>query len=301
MVKLPDLRQLVVETCQNFNHSQRRVCAALGLCRSSIRYVCQRQDQLIRNRLRALAHERHRFGYRRLHVLLQREGIFMNIKKTYRLYTDEGLSVKKRKGRKRALGTRVPLVKATRLNQIWSLDFVSDALSDGRRFRILSVVDQYSRECIGLVVDTSLSGLRVARELTNLIATRSKPDVIVSDNGTEFTSKAILMWSANHKINWHYIRPGRPMENGYTESFNGSFRDECLNEHWFESLGQARSIIKDWQEDYNYVRPHSSLDYQPPASFASNENTMQQEAASACLVRAALSASCFSLTAQLIS
>jgi len=162
------------------------------------------------------------------------------------MYTSEGLSVKKRKGRKRAVGTRTPLVKATQLNQIWSLDFVSDALSDGRRFRILSVVDQYSRECIGLVVDTSLSGVRVARELTKLISTRSKPDVIVSDNGTEFTSKAILMWAAEHKINWHYITPGRPMENGYTESFNRSLRDECLNEHWFESLWQARNIIGDW-------------------------------------------------------
>ena len=300
MVKLPDLRLLVVEACESFNQSQRRICAAFGLCRGSIRYVSKHEDRPIRDRLRALAQERHRFGYRRLHVLLQREGIVMNIKKTYRLYTDEGLSVKKRKGRKRASGTRTPLVKATRLNQIWSLDFVSDALSDGRRFRILSVVDQYSRECIGLVVDTSLSGTRVARELTKLMALRAKPDLIVSDNGTELTSKAILMWAADHKINWHYITPGRPMENGYTESFNGSFRDECLNEHWFESLRHARRIISDWQEDYNYVRPHSSLGYQTPASFAA-KNTKQQDPVNACPVMGALPAPCFHNTEQLSS
>lgn len=251
MVKLPDLRPWVVEACQSFNRSQRRICAALGICRSSIRYTCKRQDQLIRERLRVLSHERHRFGYRRLHILLKREGIVINLKKTYRLYTQEGLRVRKRKGRKRAIGTRVPLGQATRLNQIWSLDFVSDAFADGRRFRILSVIDQYSRQCIGLIVDTSLSGARVARELTRLITTRAKPEAIVSDNGTEFTSKAILMWSTKHKVNWHYITPGRPMENGFTESFNGSFRDECLNEHWFESLRHAQKIISNWQDDYN--------------------------------------------------
>lgn len=292
MVKLPDLRRLVVEAGQSFNRSQRRVCAALGICRSSVRYTCKRPDQLIRQRLRVLSHERHRFGYRRLHILLKREGIVMNVKKTYRLYKEEGLAVKKRKGRKRAVGTRAPLTKATRINQIWSLDFVSDALADGRRFRILSIIDQYSRECVGLIADTSLSGARVARELTKLMSIRAKPSVIVSDNGTEFTSKAILIWAMEHKVNWHYITPGCPMENGYTESFNGSFRDECLNEHWFVSLKHARDIIKEWQDDYNHIRPHSSLGYETPASTAA-QGGKQNKAVSACLIRGALPATCF--------
>ncbi len=286
------MRRLVIEAVQSFNRSQRRICAALGICRSSVQYTCKRQDQLIRHRLRVLSHERHRFGYRRLNILLKREGIVMNLKKTYRLYKEEGLAVKKRMGPKRAVGTRAPLAKASGINQIWSLDFVSDALSDGRRFRILSVIDQYSRECLGLIVDTSLSGARVARELTKLMSARGTPDVIVSDNGTEFTSKAILKWAMDHKINWHYITPGCPMENGYTESFNGSFRDECLNEYWFESLNHARDVIKAWQDDYNYIRPHSSLEYETPAGLA-EQARKQKQAVSSCLLEDALPAACF--------
>lgn len=291
MVKLPDLRQLVVEACHSFNRSQRRICAALGICRSSIRYISSRQDHFIRERLRALSHERHRFGYRRLHVLLQREGMVKNIKKTYRLYRQEGLSVRRRKGRKRAMGSRTSLIRAHRVNQVWSLDFVSDALADGRRIRILSIIDQYTRECLGLITDTSISGSRVARELTTLIRTRANPETIVSDNGTEFTSKAILMWAAQHNVHWHYITPGCPIENGYTESFNGSFRDECLNEHWFESLNHARKIIGDWQDDYNRIRPHSSLGYLTPQHFAGQVN--RQQSVSFCLVRGKLPDSCF--------
>lgn len=188
--------------------------------------------------------ERRRFGYRRLHILLGRHGHDLNIKKTYRLYREEGLMVRKRKGRKRALGTRQSLPIPDCINQIWSLDFMSDALSDGRRFRILTVVDQFSRECLALVVDTSLSGLRVARELDQLIDRRGSPLMIISDNGTELTGKAILTWASTHGIGWHYITPGRPMENGYTESFNGSFRDECLNENWFMSLTHARQLAR---------------------------------------------------------
>jgi putative transposase len=155
----------------------------------------------------------------------------LNHKKVYRLYKAAGLSVRVRRGRKRAIGSSQSLARAQRANEIWSLDFVRDALSDGRRFRILSVIDQYTRECIALVVDTSLSGLRVAKELDIVIASRGKPEMIVSDNGTEYTSKAIVTWSGNQGMNWHYITPGWPMENGFTESFNGSLRDECLNEY----------------------------------------------------------------------
>jgi putative transposase len=191
----------------------------------------------------------------------------MNLKKTYRLYREEGLAVKRRKGRKRAIGTRAPLPRATQLNHIWSLDFMSDALHDGRRFRILGVMDQYSRECLDLTVDTSISGHRVVRELSRLMEHHGKPGVIVSDNGTELTSRAVLQWAAQHDIQWHYITPGKPSENGFTESLNGKIRDECLNENWFLNLQHAKQIIAAWRQDYNHVRPHSSLNYQTPVEF----------------------------------
>jgi putative transposase len=280
------------------NISERRACVGLGLSRSSKRYRSIRNDTRLREHLRCLALERRRFGYRRLHVLLKRSGIMVNLKKVYRLYTEEGLTVRKRKGRKRAIGTRAPLPRADGINQIWSLDFVSDAIADGRRFRILSVVDQCSRECLALVVDTSLSGSRVARELDKVIVARGKPKMIVSDNGTELTSKAILTWANERQIDWHYITPGRPMENGYTESFNGSFRDECLNEHWFKNLRHAQQLIADWRDDYNYVRPHSSLNYQTPNEFVQRAGgqkpsiTPAQDAVCARLLTVAQTASC---------
>ena len=218
--------------------------------------------------MKAVATERRRFGYRRIHVMLQRQGIEMNIKKLRRLYREEKLQVRKQGGRKRALGTRRPMLVPDHPNERWSLDFVSDAFTDGRRFRVLAVVDDYTRECIALVADTSLSGLRVARELDAIIACRGKPVTIVSDNGTEFTSMAILKWCQDTGIDWHYIAPGKPMQNGLIESFNGSFRDECLNETLFSSLADARAQITLWKEDYNRHRPHSSLGNITPSEFA---------------------------------
>lgn len=173
--------------------------------------------------------------------------------------------VKRRKGRKRALGTRQPLPRPDRINQVWSLDFMSDALSCGRRFRVFGVMDQCSRKCLALGADTSIGGARVARELEQLIRQRGKPACIVRDNGTELTSRVMLQWAQEHRIDWHYITPGKPNENGFTESLNGKVRDECRNEHWFSSLAEAREILADWQQDYNTVRPHSSLNYQTPA------------------------------------
>lgn len=193
----------------------------------------------------------------------------MNQKKLRRLYREEKLQVRRRGGRKRALGTRAPMVLPDGPNQRWSLDFVSDALTDGRRFRILAVIDDFSRECLALVVDTSLSGTRVARELDALIWQRgTKPRTIVSDNGTELTSMAILHWSQDRSVDWHYIAPGKPMQNGFVESFNGRLRDECLNETLFTSLRHARIELTAWKEDYNTVRPHSSLDGTTPAEYA---------------------------------
>lgn len=267
----PAVRRQIVQQVRALHElSERRVCRVFGFSRSTQRYLTKRDDKDLRASLREQASKRHRFGYRRLHIMLRREGFAINIKKTYRLYCEEGLSVKKRKGRKRAMGTRTALPKASRKNHIWSLDFMSDALADGRRFRILGVMDQYSRECLDLTVDTSISGQRVVRELDRLVEQHGKPGVIVSDNGTELTSKAVLQWAEQQGIVWHYIRPGKPSENGFTESLNGKIRDECLNEHWFLNLHHARQIIEAWREDYNHVRPHSSLNYQTPKQFIQN-------------------------------
>jgi putative transposase len=269
----PALRREVVSTTQQARDlSQRRLCRIFGFARSSQRYQATKDNLALRQRLRELAAERRRFGYRRLLILLRREGWALNHKKLYRIYKEEGLSVKKRKGRKRAIGTRTPLPQATHVNHIWSLDFMSDALEDGRRFRILGVMDQYGRQCLDLVSDTSISGKRVARELDRLIEAHGKPEIIVSDNGTELTSKAILSWAAEHNIQWHYITPGRPSENGFTESLNGKIRDECLNEHLFRSLSHARAVLHEWRQDYNHVRPHSSLNYQTPMEFLNKIN-----------------------------
>ena len=214
--------------------SQRRACQIIGADRSAVRYRSRRPDDgSIRARLRELAAIRRRFGYRRLHILLQREGTHMNHKKLRRLYAEERLQVRRRGGRKRALGTRAPMTIPQGPNQRWSLDFLSDAMTDGRRFRILAVVDDFTRECLCLVADTSLSGLRVARELDAIIAERGRPVMCVSDNGTELTSMAILRWCQETSVEWHYIAPGKPTQNAFIESFNGRLRDELLNETLF--------------------------------------------------------------------
>ena len=224
-------------------------------------------DTELRGRLKELSSERRRFGYRRLHILLKREGWHVNWKKLYRIYREEGLTVRKRGGRKRAVGTRAPIAIPQGPNQRWSLDFVSDSLSCGRRFRILNVIDDFSRECLAAVVDTSLSGERVARELDRIAETRGYPCMVVSDNGTELTSHAILRWQEDHKVEWHDIAPGKPMQNGFVESFNGRMRDECLNEHLFHSLSHARNLITAWRIDFNHNRPHSSLAGMTPAEY----------------------------------
>lgn len=255
--------------CTVHEVSQRRACKAIGVERASVRYLYRRPDDgPVRTRLRELALTRRRFGYRRLHVLLSREGLHMNHKKLRRLYREERLQVRKRGGRKRAVGTRAPMAIPQGANQRWSLDFVSDTFTDSRRFRIFTVVDDFTRECLTLVADTSLSGARVARELDAIIARRGKPCSIVSDNGTELTSMAILRWSQQRQIEWHYIAPGKPQQNAFVESFNGKLRDECLNETLFTSLAQARAGLADWKDDYNTVRPHSAIGNLAPANYA---------------------------------
>jgi len=235
--------------------SERRACSILGVDRSATRYRHRRgDDAATRQRLKELAAERRRFGWRRLKLLLDREGIRMNHKKLRRLYTEERLQVRRRGGRKRALGTRSPMTLPQGPNQRWSLDFAADTLTDGRRFRILVVVDDFTRECLCLIADTSLSGKRVARELSALIARRgARPLLCVSDNGTELTSNAILTWCQETKVDWHYIAPGKPQKNAFAESFIGRLRDECLNETLFTSLRQARVVLAAWQRDYNEI------------------------------------------------
>ncbi len=259
------------------SYSQRRACGLVGMDPKTYRYESRRPDDApIRRRLRELAAQRRWFGYRRLHILLVREGIRLNHKKLFRIYREERLTVRKRGGRKRALGTRAPLLIPWKRNQRWSLDFVADALADGRRIRILAVVDDFSRECLALVVDTSLSGVRVARELDRIVALRGRPRIVVSDNGTELTSNAILRWQQERSVGWHYIAPGKPMQNGFVESFNGRLRDECLNEHLFPGLAEARRIIAEWRTDYNTIRPHTSLDGLTPNEFAARPNWGQE-------------------------
>jgi putative transposase len=270
-------RQAVAHLCQSYEVSQRRACQVVEADRTSMRYCSIRPDDAaLRARLRALAAERRRFGYRRLLILLRREGLGMNHKKLRRLYREERLQVRRRGGRKRALGTRAPLALPQGPNQRWSLDFLSDQLADSRRFRILAVVDDFTRECLALVADTSLSGMRVARELDAVLARRSRPLSIVSDNGTELTSTAILQWSQQAQVEWHYIAPGKPTQNAFIESFNGRLRDELLNETLFCSVDHARQALADWKHDYNTVRPHSAIGNVPPAIYANLSDPAKQ-------------------------
>ena len=262
-------REAVALLREKLEVSERRACTMIGICRMTVRYLSQRPDDgRLRERLKTLADERRRFGYRRLHILLRREGHVVNHKRLFRLYKEERLIVRRRGGRKRAMGTRAPITLPLQPNQRWSLDFVSDQFLDGRRFRILTVVDDCTRECLALVADTSLSGMRVARELDQLIAARGRPATIVSDNGTELTSNAILTWADASRIGWHYIAPGKPMQNGLCESFNGRLRDELLNETLFRSLSHARTALEGWRRDDNTDRPHSRLGWLTPAAYA---------------------------------
>ncbi len=233
----------------------------------------EKNDEALRFRMRELAEERRRFGLPQLHRILKREGLVINHKRTERIYREEKLSLKVRKRKKRACGLRIELPKPERLNERWSMDFVSESLATGRRFRTLNVVDEFSRECLWIEVDTSIGGERVCRVLDRLAAMRGLPDVITTDNGPEFIGKALDEW-AYKKVKLHFIQPGKPVQNCYVESFNGRFRDECLNQHWFTSLQEAREEIEKWRKDYNDFRPHSSLDDLTPKEFAVKNNSL---------------------------
>jgi len=241
-------REAVAHLEQGYEMSERRACSLIGADRSSVRYRHRRPDDREPREVRRGAAETHRrFGYRRLHVILRRDGHVLNRKRTQRLYWEEGLSVRRRRSRKRAIGTRAPLVTEAMANARWSVDFVQDQFADGRR---------------------------VARELTALTERRGKPGVIVSDNGTQFTSNAILEWAEKMQVKWHYIAPGKPMQNGNCEAFNGRMRDELLDETLFFGIDHAREAVARWTNTYDTERPHSALGYQAPAVFAAQLTAM---------------------------
>jgi putative transposase len=247
---------------RDYQISQRRACVLIGVDPKTVRRERPQDHSEIRAEMREIAAQRRRFGYRRVGVMLERKGMIMNHKKLYRLYSKEGLSVRRR--RKRARGSRTPMPVPLRPGDRWSMDFVSDTFGASRKFRILAINDDCCRENLCLVGDTSIGGERVARELDTLVRLYGKPACIVSDNGTEFTSKAILKWANANKVDWHYIDPGKPQQNAFIESFNGSLRDELLNEELFDSLPDARRKLALWRYDYNHVRPHSSLGNRTP-------------------------------------
>ena len=265
-------RKAIAEWVQGgFRVSERRVCRLLRLCRSTKRFVGRRDPQLaLRRRLRELASVRVRFGYRRLTILLRREGWRVNAKRVYRLYTQEGLAVRT-KVRKKIVRRRPRIVQtATASNQRWGMDFVARP-EDGRLFRILTVLDQYTRECVAILAKAHLSGQDVASALDGAVAERGRPASITVDNGSEFAGRVMDTWAHRHGVQLAFIRPGRPTENSFIESFNGRLRDECLNVELFASMGDATRLLAAWRQDYNHQRPHSSLGDDTPAEFATKE------------------------------
>jgi putative transposase len=247
--------------------SQRRICELLDVAESSQRYESRKDDEVLRTKLVEAAREKPRWGYRRLQFVLKEKGMDVNHKRVYRVYREAGLMIRRRR-RKRLLRAGFVRPTVTGANQEWALDFVHDAAESGRKFRVLSVIDVYTRECLALEVDTSFASRRVTRELEKIVAERGAPEAMRCDNGPEFTSRHILAWAMERKIELVHIEPGRPMQNGYVESFHGKLRDECLNASWFGSLLEARMKISAWKEEYNEERPHSSLGNVPPRVFA---------------------------------
>lgn len=251
----------------------RRACRAIGLSRTSFGYRerVKPDEEGLRRRLKELAQVRRRFGCRRLHVMLRREGVRINHKRTERLYREEGLMLRIRRRKKLASLLRTEIPKPTHRNHIWSMDFMRDALANGRKIKLLTIVDEYTRKCFRIEVDTSINGARVVRVLNEISQAEGLPEIIIIDNGPEFIGKALDAWAYQRGVKLAFTTPGKPVENAYIESFNGKFRDECLNENWFMTLEQAREIVEEWRVDYNTERPHSSLEYMTPEEFIMRE------------------------------
>jgi putative transposase len=266
----PQARRAAVTALMTERHvGVSRACGLIGISRSMYRYRSRRPESAaLCSRIREFAAAKRRYGYRRIHVLLKREGWSVNIKRTYRLYREAGLAVRRRSRKRIGPFERRPLLKPTTANVSWSMDFVADTLADGRRLRCLTIVDDCTRECLALEVDTSITGARVVGVLERLADIRGLPLSITVDHGPEFEGKALDAWAYARGLTLAFIRPGKPVENAYIESFNGRFRDECLNEHWFVTMAQARAIIERWRIEYNTERPHSSLDNRTPEEYA---------------------------------
>jgi putative transposase len=264
------------EVMTSFGLSQRRMSRLTGWNRSSLQYTCrERSDTALRERLRHWAALKPRWGAPILHDVLRAEGLVRNHKRTERLYREEGLALRRKARRKLPAAVRVPLPQASGPDQRWSIDFVHDQLSDGRRFRSLTIVDEFTRQCLAITVDHSIGGAGVVRTLEQLLGERSKPSLLITDNGPEFTSRALHQWAQHHGVNLHHIQPGKPTQNAFIESFNGTFRDDCLNQHWFRSLAEARLLIEHWRKEYNTLRPHSSIGRIPPDIFALHHSLSQ--------------------------
>jgi len=252
--------------------SERRACQLVGLSRTVLHYEpkAQPENESLQSRLIELAGERRRFGYRRLHALIRREGVRANHKRIYRLYSAAGVAVRRRRKRHGVAVERHALNLPFGPNEVWSMDFVSDALANGRRIKELTIVDDFSKEAVDLVADFGISGHYVARVLDQVARFRGYPKAIRTDQGPEFTGKALDQWACRHGVQLKLIQAGKPTQNAFIESFNGRFRDECLNDHWFTNLAEARILIAAWRRDYNMHRPHSALDYLTPAEFAAS-------------------------------
>ena len=268
VVKPTARKQAAKYMIENGSLSQRAACRLAGISRSAYVYRTRPpNDAKLRERLKKLAAKHSSYGYLFLHALLKKDKFVVNKKRTYRIYREEGLQVRT-KARRKLQRPRMPMEVPNQVNQRWSMDFVADQLSNGRRFRVLNVVDDYNREMVGQLVSISISGRQVARFLDDLILERQRPKTIICDNGTEFTCKAMFFWSQETGVKLGFIQPGKPTQNAFVESLNGKFRKECLNAHWFRSLDAARDIIDQWRHHYNHERPHSSLNYLSPVEFA---------------------------------
>lgn len=260
---------------QSFGLSQRRASVLINLSRNTVRYKPKPDNAAeIRKRIKELAEQRKRFGYRRLHIFLKREGLVINHKRTERIYREEKLALRIRRRKKLASQARIEIAKAERANELWAMDFLHDVLYNRRKLRFLPIIDTYTKECFRIEVDTSICGKRICTVLSQIAAVRELPSRIVVDNGPEFISNALDAWAYERGVKLHFIRPGKPVDNAYMESFNGKFRDECLNLHWFMSIGHARDISEDYRIDYNNERPHSSLGDLTPSEFMRLEEKM---------------------------
>lgn len=281
MVSPQAKREAVTLLLTEWEFGVTRACGLVGISRSLYRYRSRRPDSAaLRCRIEEIAALKRRYGYRRVYLRLRREGWPVNRKRVYRIYRDAGLAVRRRKRKRIGLVERKPLPKPAAANLSWSMDFVSDGLAAGRRFRCLNVVDDCTRECVAIEVDTSLTGTRVRTVLERLAETRGLPQSITVDHGPEFEGQVLDTWAYGANVQLSFIRPGKPNENAYIESFNGKFRDECLNEHWFLTMGHARQIIETWRIEYNTERPHSSLGNLTPQEFAEISLAKQKESVS---------------------